>query len=143
MELQGSYVNKTPAVTLPVEYFEGPAIWNGTYQGNAVQGLGIFESTLALYRDWELAKVLYDSIVHLPESSFSQTMKRSAVARAVEGVNEYVSSSPLGDNRIEAKAYIESHVMPALNTMESGKDKIYMLEIAQDLQSSLDLILEF
>ena len=143
MELQGTYVNKFPAVTLPVEYFEGPAIWNGTYQGIAVNGVGIFESTLALYRDWELAKVLYDSIVHLPDSDFSVVMSRLQVASVVEGVNGFVSSNVLLDDKVGARVYIESHILPALETMADGGDKNYMLEIADDLDSSLDLVLQF
>ena len=136
-------MNKIPVVTLPIEYFEGPAIWNGTYQGSEVHGVGIFESTLGLYRDWELAKVLYDSVVHLPDAVFSQTMSRMQVASVVEGVNRFVSSNVLKDDRGDARTYIESQIMPALDTMENGENKNYMLEIANDLESSLSLIVQF
>ena len=136
-------MNKFPAVTLPIEYFEGPAIWNGTYQGIAVNGVGIFESTLALYRDWELAKVLYDSVVHLPDADFSVVLSRLQVASVVEGLNGFVSSNVLLDDRVGAGVYIESQILPALETMVDGGDKDYMLEIADDLNSSLSLILQF
>ena len=142
MELQCTYINKVPAVTLPIEYFEGPAIYNGTYKGAAVNGIGIFESTLSLFRDWELAKVLYDSVVHLPDSDFSPAMTRAQIATVVNGVNQYVSSNLLADNVLAAKPYIEKHIIPALQTMVNGTDKDYMLEIAQDLDSSLGLLLQ-
>jgi hypothetical protein len=61
--------------------------------------MGIFESTLGLYRDWELAKVLYGSVIHLPGAEFSQTMSKMQVASVVEGVNIFVSSNVLKDDR--------------------------------------------
>lgn len=143
MELLCTYVNKAPAVTLPIEYFEGPAIWNGTYKGRSVNGVGIFESTLALYRDWELAKVLYDSVSHLPDRDFSATMGRQKVSQVVMGVYPFVSNNPLKDRRIAARKYINGKIFPALMTMTAGRDNDHVLEIARDLRSSLNLILEF
>jgi hypothetical protein len=51
MELMCTYVStETPAANLVIEYFEGPATWEGTFNGQSVSGTGIFESTFALYR---------------------------------------------------------------------------------------------
>jgi hypothetical protein len=41
-----------PAHALPVEYMEGPFLFEGTVGGEPVRGFGISERSLALYRDW-------------------------------------------------------------------------------------------
>lgn len=58
LELSGVPLVAAPAHTLPVEYMEGPFLFEGTMRGQAVRGFGISERSLALYRDWELIDVL-------------------------------------------------------------------------------------
>jgi hypothetical protein len=129
---------------LPIEYFEGPATYTGTLHGQPASGTGIFESTLALYRDWELVDVLSNSVVHLPSSSFSPAgPSASALGQLVNGAKAYVSSNPLKDNRVAAKAYLESKVRPALGTLVNAQDKATMLEILDDLEASFALVLQF
>ena len=145
MELNVTYLQPTPAVTLPVEYFEGPAFFNGTFRGTAVSGVGIYESTLALYRDWELAPMLYDSVAHLPDSYFSSQMSKVNVTAAIAGIFPFVSSIEVQDvlTRPVAALYILGTLRPAIETLNDGTDKSKMLEMVDDLTSSLTIVLEY
>ena len=58
LELRGTPLVDAPAHALPVEYMEGPFLFEGTMRGRPVRGFGISERSLALYRDWELVEVL-------------------------------------------------------------------------------------
>ncbi|MBJ7337468.1 secreted hydrolase [Mycolicibacterium sp.] len=58
LEISGVPLVAAPAHTLPVEYMEGPFLFEGTMRGEPVRGFGISERSLALYRDWELVDVL-------------------------------------------------------------------------------------
>ena len=62
LELTGVPLVAAPAHTLPVEYMEGPFLFEGTMRGEPVRGFGISERSLALYRDWELVDVLATSV---------------------------------------------------------------------------------
>jgi predicted secreted hydrolase len=58
LDLTGEPLVAVPAHALPIEYMEGPYRYHGTLQGQPVSGFGIYERSLALYRDWELIDVL-------------------------------------------------------------------------------------
>lgn len=58
LELHGTPLIAAPAHALPVEYMEGPFLFEGTMRGEPVRGFGISERSMALYRDWELVDVL-------------------------------------------------------------------------------------
>ena len=58
LELHGTPLIAAPAHALPVEYMEGPFLFEGTMRGQPVRGFGISERSMALYRDWELVDVL-------------------------------------------------------------------------------------
>ncbi len=58
LELAGEPLVAAPAHALPIEYMEGPYRYHGTMRGEPVTGFGIYERSLALYRDWELIDVL-------------------------------------------------------------------------------------
>jgi len=143
MEIAGTYVTETPAVNLVIEYFEGPIRWEGTYDGQPVTGTGIFESTFAIYRHWEFVNVLYNSVDHLADSSFSPSRTKVQILQAINGIRQYISSNPLQDNRIAACLYINDSIIPGLQTMNAGDDKRNMLTIAADLNFSLTLALQF
>ena len=51
-----------PAHALPIEYLEGPYRYHGTMRGTPVTGVALYESTNAMYRDWELLDVLATQI---------------------------------------------------------------------------------
>ena len=50
---------------LPIEYMEGPYRYRGTLRGEPVEGFGLYERSLALYRDWELVDVLAVAVGNL------------------------------------------------------------------------------
>ncbi|KAK2611950.1 hypothetical protein QQS21_002056 [Conoideocrella luteorostrata] len=139
MMLEATYTTPAPAALLPIEYYEGPTIWKGTFMGKPVSAFGIFECSLGLYRDWELAGVLLDSVAHLPADSFSAGAPREHVAEIVRGLQALVSSDPRNDRRDEAGTYLDELVIPALNTMTDWKRREDMLEIVADFRSSLAL----
>jgi predicted secreted hydrolase len=66
LELTGEPLVAVPAHALPIEYMEGPYRYQGTMQGKPVSGFGIYERSLALYRDWELIDVLAAVTAGLP-----------------------------------------------------------------------------
>jgi hypothetical protein len=88
-------------------------------------------------------EVLYNSVAHLSDVAFSPTRTRAQILQTVAGVRQYVSSNPLQDNRVLVGLYITTDIIPALQTLNSGQDKTDMLTIAQDLQASLTLLLQF
>ena len=118
LSLTCQYSTPQPAQTLPIEYFEGPATWTGTFQNRTVKGVGIFESTLGLYRDWELTAVLRDSVTHLPSSSFSPLgPDAAAMGELIGTLNQYVDPNPHKENRTLAKLYCATKIRPALQTL--------------------------
>jgi hypothetical protein len=118
LELTCTYFSPVPAVKMPIEYFEGPASWQGTLNGSTISGTGIFESTLALYHDWELAQVLCDSVSHLPSSSFAY----GTVVTAVEGINKYVYYGESDEDHKLALYYISNNIVPVMPNITSSTD---------------------
>jgi hypothetical protein len=66
LELLVEPIVEAPLLAFPVEYMHGPALLRGTQGGQPVNGIGSFEMTLHLYRDFELVTVLSDSVRNLP-----------------------------------------------------------------------------
>lgn len=62
LELTGEPLVCAPAHALPIEYLEGPYRYHGTMGGTPVTGFAFFESSDAMYRDWELVDVLETQI---------------------------------------------------------------------------------
>ena len=62
LELTGEPLVHSPAHALPVEYLEGPYRYHGTMRGRPVTGVALYESSKAMYRDWELIDVLATQI---------------------------------------------------------------------------------
>jgi hypothetical protein len=73
LELEADPIINAPLLAFPVEYMHGPVMLSGTQAGQPVKGIGSFELTLHLYRDFELVTVLSDSVRHLPPESVSPT----------------------------------------------------------------------
>ncbi|CAF1139015.1 unnamed protein product [Adineta steineri] len=96
MILTSTYSTKVPAVDLPVEYFEGPSYFAGTFRGESIDGTGIQESTLALYRDWELLNVLQISAQNLSPESFNPAGPNAEqLVQVINVLNNYVNPNPL------------------------------------------------
>jgi hypothetical protein len=140
MKLTCVYNTAQPAQTLPIEYFEGPATWTGIFQNQTVKGFGVFESTLGLYRDWELTAVLRDSVAHLPSSSFSDSgPDAAAMTQIIEYLNQYVNPDSHKENRDLAKLYCDAKIRPALQTLVNAGDRAHVIEILDDLEASFSL----
>jgi predicted secreted hydrolase len=68
LEISARPLVPMPAHALPIEYMEGPALFEGTMGGEPVSGFGIWECSLALYRDWELVDVLNTAVSGRPDA---------------------------------------------------------------------------
>ena len=69
LELEVEPIVHAPLLAFPVEYMHGPAWLRGSLAGEPIEGVGSFELTLHLYRDFELVTVLSDSVKHLPAAA--------------------------------------------------------------------------
>jgi hypothetical protein len=136
-ELTCEYSTAQPAHTLPVEYFDGPATWTGIFQNQTVKGFCIFETTLGLYRDWELTVVLRDSVAHLPSLSFSDMgSDAAAMTKIIDYLNQYVDSNPHKENRSLAKLYCNEKIWPTLQTLINADHRAHVIGILGDLEAS-------
>jgi predicted secreted hydrolase len=123
LEVSGVPLVAAPAHALPVEYMEGPFLFEGTMGGKPVRGFGISERSLALYRDWELVEVLAASLHQVPGSD--------GVAALVGVLRPLV----VDGNRTEALDYLASTVAPAI---ELGPgDTALLRQILDDLTAAL------
>ena len=122
LELSGVPLVAAPAHTLPVEYMEGPFLFEGTMRGEPVRGVGFSERSLALYRDWELVDVLSTMIEY-----------RDVVDVAV-GV-ERLRAMIVDGRRADALDYLAATVRPAIES--SSADTGDVLAIVADLAAAL------
>lgn len=124
LELSGVPLVAAPAHTLPVEYMEGPFLFEGTMRGEPVRGFGISERSLALYRDWELVDVLATSVVY---------RGAGGVADVVENLRTMIVEG----SRADALDYVASTVRPAIEalTIDTGE----IPQILDDLTAALSI----
>jgi predicted secreted hydrolase len=73
LDLAGEALVAAPAHALPIEYMEGPYRYRGTLYGKPVSGFGLYERSLALYRDWEVSDVLTAELAGLQMSTDALT----------------------------------------------------------------------
>jgi predicted secreted hydrolase len=124
LELSGVPLVAAPAHTLPVEYMEGPFLFEGTMRGKPVKGFGISERSLALYRDWELVHVLATSVLY----------------RGADGVAEVVETLRLmvdDGRRAEALNYLARTLRPAVEALTTDLGEIPQL--LDDLTAALSV----
>jgi hypothetical protein len=103
LELTAEPLVPAPAHGLPIEYMEGPCLFRGTMNGKPVSGFGIWERSLALYRDWELVEVLAAAVANLPSRS-------DVLADAVDELRALVDA----ECRQEATDHLDTAVRPEL-----------------------------
>jgi hypothetical protein len=93
LELLAEPILDAPLLAFPVEYMHGPVLLSGTLQGQPIKGVGSFELTLHLYRDFELVTVLSDSVRHLPPAAaLPSTTPVDAILRTISQVGVAVDS---------------------------------------------------
>jgi hypothetical protein len=129
-ELTGTPTTAVPAHKLPVEYMIGPMHWAGTVRGRAVTGFGVFERTLAYYRDWELIEVLRATVTNLPSTAFTT----DRVTRA----NLLALTAKLGDlvarhQRLPMAAAIEFEFRPAVRTLTEPA-RAFLITLLSDIE---------
>jgi predicted secreted hydrolase len=124
LELSGVPLVAAPAHALPVEYMEGPFLFEGTMRGKPVRGFGISERSMALYRDWELVEVLATS---------ADYRGVAAVAVLAERLRPMVADG----RRSDALDHLEGSVRPAIEALPS--DAGDLLQIVDDLAAALSL----
>ncbi len=124
LELSGVPLVAAPAHALPVEYMEGPFLFEGTMHGKPVRGFGISERSLALYRDWELVDVLATSVEY---------RGADGVAALVERLRPMVVEG----RRTEALDYLASTVRPAIESLSTDSGELP--QIVDDLAAALSL----
>lgn len=124
LELAGVPMVAAPAHALPVEYMEGPFLFEGTMDGRPVRGFGISERSLALYRDWELVDVLATSVEY---------RRAHAVAPLVQRLRPMV----VDGRRAQALDYLTDSVRPAVESL-SG-DAAELTQLLDDLAAALSV----
>jgi predicted secreted hydrolase len=124
LEISGVPLVAAPAHALPVEYMEGPFLFEGTMGGEPVRGFGISERSLALYRDWELVDVLATCAVYRGAGD---------VAALVERLRPLV----VDGRRAEALDYLGSTMRPAVESL--AIDTGELPQILDDLATALSL----
>jgi hypothetical protein len=121
LELTAEPLVPAPAHGLPIEYMEGPCLFRGTMNGKPVTGFGIWERSLALYRDWELVEVLATAIANLPSRSQESS-------DAVDELRALVAA----ERRQDATDYLNTKMGPALVGLPPE-----VLAVVDDLASAL------
>jgi predicted secreted hydrolase len=124
LEISGVPLVAAPAHALPVEYMEGPFLFDGTMRGTPVRGFGISERSLALYRDWELVDVL---------ATMAEYLGADGVAPLVESLRAMVTDG----HRTEALDYLTSIVRPAVESLSTDTGELF--QILDDLAAALPL----
>ena len=124
LELTCEPLVPAPAHALPIEYMEGPARFHGTMGGEPVGGFGIWERSLALYRDWELIEVLAASVAAEPGSD--------QLAALVTALRPMIADG----QRSAALEYVETKVRPVVCALPVDA-AVGLLQIVDDLALAL------
>jgi hypothetical protein len=124
LELTADPLVPAPAHALPVEYMEGPARFHGTMGGEPVSGFGIWERSLALYRDWELIEVLAASVAGVPGSD--------ELAASVTALRPMIADG----QRSAALDYVETKVRTTIGALPVDA-AAGVLQIVDDLTLAL------
>ncbi len=122
-----------PLLAFPVEYMHGPALLSGTLAGQPIKGIGSFELTLHLYRDFELLTVLSDSVAHLPPAAIlPATTPMEQVLTNVLKVREFVENGDSSSARATANEQLRAQLQTLAEPYRSE-----MLQILDDLIATL------
>jgi len=127
LQLEVDPIVSAPLLAFPVEYMHGPALLHGTLAGQPVKGIGSFELTLHLYRDFELASVLSDSIRHLPPA---------AILPATASVETMLA------NIAQVRTAIDSGDTPSARAIANDQLRNQLLTLAQPYRDDMLQILD-
>jgi hypothetical protein len=122
-----------PLLAFPVEYMHGPALLDGTLGGQPIKGIGSFELTLHLYRDFELATVLFDSVRHLPAAALlPSTTPTEEVLSNISQVRKAVENGDTSSARATADGPLREQLFTLAEPYRSN-----MLQILDDLIAAM------
>lgn len=131
LEVEVEPIVTAPLLAFPVEYMHGPVLLSGTLAGHPIKGIGSFEMTLHLYRDFELVGVLLDSVKHLPAAAaLPTTTPVAAILETVNRVGSAVDSGDLALARTTAEGPLREQLMTLAEPYRSE-----MLQILEDFIS--------
>jgi hypothetical protein len=125
--LEADPIVTAPLLAFPVEYMHGPALLSGKMAGQPIKGIGSFELTLHLYRDFELLTVLSDSVKHLPVAAILP------------------STTPVADiltSIAQARNAVDSDDAPAARLTADGRLREQLLTLAEPHRSQMLQILD-
>jgi hypothetical protein len=129
LQLEAEPVVKAPLLAFPVEYMHGPVLLNGTLQGKPFKGIGSFEMTLHLYRDFELITVLSDSVKHLPPQAIQpSTASIADILISIAQVRKALDSGDAPSARTTANEPLRDQLLTLAEPYRSD-----MLQILEDL----------
>lgn len=120
-----------PLLAFPVEYVHGPVLLTGMLKGKHIEGIGSFERTLGLYRDFELVKVLKDSVKHLPAEAFQQP-RAASLLRILLIISQVESKINNGDDA-SALSLANGALRTAIETKLVEPYRSQMQQINNDL----------
>jgi hypothetical protein len=127
LQIEADPIVNAPLLAFPVEYMHGPVWLSGTMAGQPIKGIGSFELTLHLYRDFELVTVLSDSVKHLPVAAILPS------TTPVDAILENIA--------LLAKA-VDSEVPSSALVIANGKLRDELLSLAQPYSSDMLQILD-
>jgi hypothetical protein len=125
LDLTGEQLVPAPAHALPIEYMEGPYLYRGSLYGKPVSGFGLYERSLALYRDWELIDVLTAEVAELQTS-----------AEELNTLAERIRVLTVSGRRGEALDVLQTELRPAVQHLPVGQ-RDGVATIVDDLVTAL------
>jgi len=129
LQLEVEPIVHAPLLAFPVEYMHGPALLNGTLAGQPIKGIGSFELTLHLYRDFELVTVLSDSVRHLPPAAIlPATTSMGTLLASISEVRGAIDSGDVSSARAIANAPLREQLLTLAEPYRAD-----MLRILDDL----------
>jgi len=133
LELDVEPIVRAPLLAFPVEYMHGPVLLNGTMAGQPIKGVGSFELTLHLYRDFELLTVLSDSVKHLPPAAIlPSTTPVADILTSIAQARHAVDSDDVPTARLTADRRLREQLLTLAEPQRSQ-----MLQILDDFIAAI------
>jgi hypothetical protein len=129
LDLVAEPIVTAPLLAFPVEYMHGPVLLTGTLDEQPIKGMGSFELTLHLYRDFELVTVLSDSVKHLPPEALLPAS--TPIEKILVTIGQVGKSVDSGDSS-SSLATADGRLREELSTM-AVPYRENMLQILDDL----------
>jgi hypothetical protein len=135
LELEAEPIVTAPLLAFPVEYMHGPVLLSGTLEGQPIKGIGSFELTLHLYRDFELVTVLSDSVKHLPPAAvLPSTTPTDEMLNTIAQVSTAIDSGDTATALTTANGQVRAQL---LTLAEPHRGAI--LQILDDLVAAIEV----